>query len=70
MRAARPEGLYAQAFAGEIQEFTGVSAPYEEPLDPEVRLETAGRTPPEAAAVVLARLEELNLIPVEAEVER
>ena len=44
-----PKGLYAQAFAGEIEEFTGVSAPYEEPLDPELRLETAGRTPPEAA---------------------
>ena len=63
-----PKGLYAQAFAGEIAEFTGVSAPYEEPLDPEIRLETAGRTPPEAAAVVITRLEELNLIPVEAEV--
>ena len=57
-----PKGLYAAAFAGEIAEFTGVSAPYEEPLDPEVRLETAGRTPPEAAAVVITRLEELNLI--------
>ena len=29
-----PKGLYAAAFAGEIDEFTGVSAPYEEPLDP------------------------------------
>ena len=64
-----PKGLYAQAFAGEIAEFTGVSAPYEEPLDPEIRLETAGRTPPEAAAVVITRLEELNLIPAH-EVER
>jgi adenylylsulfate kinase len=60
-----PKGLYQQAFAGEIAEFTGVSAPYEEPLDPEIRLETADRTPPEAAAVVIARLEELNLIPAE-----
>jgi adenylylsulfate kinase len=60
-----PKGLYQQAFAGEIAEFTGVSAPYEEPLDPEIRLETADRTPPEAAAVVITRLEELNLIPAE-----
>jgi len=40
-----PKGLYAAAFAGEIEEFTGVSAPYEEPLEPELRLETMGRTP-------------------------
>ena len=65
-----PKGLYVAAFAGEIEDFTGVSAPYEEPEDPELRLETDGRTPPEAAAIVLARLEELNLIPAEAEVER
>jgi adenylylsulfate kinase len=65
-----PKGLYAAAFAGEIEDFTGVSAsaPYEEPTNPELRLETDGRTPTEAAAIVLARLEELNLIPVEAEV--
>lgn len=62
-----PKGLYAAAYAGELVDFTGVSAPYEEPSDPEIRLETADRTPPEAAAVVIARLEELNLIPAEVE---
>ena len=61
-----PKGLYAQAFAGEIDEFTGVSAPYEAPEHPELRLDTSGLTPTEAAGVVLARLAELNL--VEAEV--
>jgi adenylylsulfate kinase len=65
-----PKGLYQQAFAGEIAEFTGVSAPYEEPEDPELRLETVGRTPPESAGVVIARLEELDLIPADAEAER
>jgi adenylylsulfate kinase len=65
-----PKGLYAAAYAGEIAEFTGVSAPYEEPSDPEIRLETDGRTPTEAAAIVLARLEELDLVPAAAEVER
>jgi adenylylsulfate kinase len=64
-----PKGLYAAAYAGEIAEFTGVSAPYEEPIDPELRLETAGLTPPESAAVVITRLEELNLIPAQAPVE-
>ena len=38
-----PKGLYARARAGEIPEFTGVSAPYEEPDAPELRLDTAGR---------------------------
>jgi len=60
-----PKGLYAAAFAGEIDDFTGVSAPYEEPSNPELRLDTEGATPAESAAVVLARLEELSLIPAE-----
>jgi adenylylsulfate kinase len=57
-----PKGLYAAAFAGEIDEFTGVSAPYEAPLDPELRLETVGLSPPESAALVIERLEELDLL--------
>jgi adenylylsulfate kinase len=60
-----PKGLYAQAFAGELDDFTGVSAPYEAPVDPELRLDTSDRTPSESAAAVLARLEELNLIEAE-----
>jgi adenylyl-sulfate kinase len=60
-----PKGLYAQAFAGELENFTGVSAPYEEPRDPELRLDTTGATPPESAALVLARLEELHLLSAE-----
>jgi len=35
-----PKGLYKKARAGEIPEFTGISAPYEEPLSPAIRLET------------------------------
>ena len=61
-----PKGLYAAAFAGEIDEFTGVSAPYEEPLEPELRVDTTGTTPPETAALVVARLEELGLLGVTA----
>jgi len=60
-----PKGLYAAAFAGEIDDFTGVSAPYEEPAEPELRLDTTGFTPTESAAAVLARLSELNLIAAE-----
>src|SRR4029077_3662356 len=54
-------GLYARARAGEIPEFTGVSDPYEPPLDPEIRVETAGRTPHESAAEVVAWLQAHNL---------
>src|SRR2546430_8200259 len=65
-----PKGLYAAAFAGEIDDFTGVSAPYEEPRDPELRLDTTGATPTESAAAVLTRLAELNLFPAAREAVR
>ena len=35
-----PKGLYKKALAGEIKEFTGISAPYEEPLNPELVINT------------------------------
>jgi adenylylsulfate kinase len=57
-----PKGLYRKAFAGEIAEFTGVSDPYEEPSNPEIRIETEGRTPEEATRLVLDRLEELGVL--------
>ena len=57
-----PKGLYAKALAGEIEHFTGVSDPYEEPSNPELRLHTEGREPAESAAAVVARLEELELV--------
>jgi adenylylsulfate kinase len=43
------KGLYAKARAGEIKEFTGVSDPYEEPLNPEITVETADQSPEESA---------------------
>ena len=61
-----PKGLYAKAHSGEILEFTGVSDPYEEPSNPELRLQTEGRTPEESAALVMAKLEELGLLGVPA----
>jgi len=61
-----PKGLYAKAHSGEIPEFTGVSDPYEEPSNPELRLQTEGRTPEESAALVMAKLEELGLLGVPA----
>jgi len=38
--ARDPKGLYQKARAGEIPDFTGISAPYEEPIDPDIRLNT------------------------------
>jgi adenylylsulfate kinase len=60
-----PKGLYAKALAGEVDNFTGVSAPYEAPLEPELRVDTTTATPTESAAAVIARLGELNLVPTE-----
>jgi adenylylsulfate kinase-like enzyme len=56
------KGLYKKALAGEISHFTGVSDPYEEPLNPELILETSLETPSESAAKVMALLEELGYI--------
>ncbi|MCS7007991.1 MAG: adenylyl-sulfate kinase, partial [Thermoleophilia bacterium] len=58
-------GLYAKAFAGEITGFTGVDDPYEEPLSPDLVVDTETTTEEEAAAQVLAKLEELGLVPAE-----
>ncbi|MDQ2982975.1 MAG: adenylyl-sulfate kinase, partial [Actinomycetota bacterium] len=59
------KGLYEKAFKGEIKEFTGVSDPYEEPANAELRIDTEEHEPEESAQIVLAKLEELGLVPVE-----
>ena len=51
------KGLYKKARAGEIPEFTGISAPYEAPLKPELTLKTAEHTVEECVGEVLAYLE-------------
>ncbi|MFO7975780.1 MAG: adenylyl-sulfate kinase [Candidatus Hydrogenedentota bacterium] len=56
------KGLYKKARAGEIKEFTGISAPYEEPLNPEVVVDTAVENLKESAQKVLAFLEEREII--------
>jgi bifunctional enzyme CysN/CysC len=49
-----PKGLYRKARAGEIPEFTGVSAPYEAPEAPSLTLDTAGRSVEECTVQLLA----------------
>lgn len=50
------KGLYQKARAGEIKEFTGISAPYEEPVNPELVLETAAEALDESVEKVIAFL--------------
>jgi adenylyl-sulfate kinase len=55
--ARDPKGFYRKARAGEISEFTGISAPYERPEHPDMALRTDLLDAAEAAAEVMARLE-------------
>ncbi len=57
------KGLYEKAFKGEIKGFTGVDDPYEEPSNPEVRIDTEEHEPEESAQLILQHLEERGLIP-------
>lgn len=56
------KGLYAKAMAGEIPAFTGVSDPYEEPLNPEIVVDSSTQTKEESYAVIISRLEEMGYI--------
>ena len=59
------KGLYAKAFAGEIKGFTGVDDPYEEPVAPEIVVDTEQHEPEESARLIVTRLEELGLVGAE-----
>jgi sulfate adenylyltransferase/3'-phosphoadenosine 5'-phosphosulfate synthase len=57
------KGMYKKAMAGEIQNFTGVNDPYEEPENPELILDTASETIEESALRVVQLLEERGYVP-------
>jgi adenylylsulfate kinase len=57
------KGLYARALRGEIDNFTGVSDPYEEPVTPEVLVDTEFEDTATSLARVLAFLEEAGYLP-------
>jgi len=57
------KGLYKKALAGNLPHFTGVSDPYEEPLNPEVLVETNQESPESSAAKILGILEQKGYIP-------
>jgi adenylylsulfate kinase len=56
------KGLYKKAIAGEIPQFTGISDPYEEPLSPELKVDTSRGSVEEGAARILAKLVELGYL--------
>ena len=56
------KGLYAKARAGEIPNFTGLSSPYEPPLTPELRLDTANRNVEDLIETLVAHLAERGIV--------
>jgi adenylylsulfate kinase len=56
------KGLYKKALAGEIKSFTGVSDPYEEPLKPELVVDSSVESVEQSLGKLIARLEEQNFI--------
>ncbi len=50
------KGLYAKARAGKLANFTGIDSPYEPPANPEIRIDTTGMIPGEAADAIVAML--------------
>jgi adenylyl-sulfate kinase len=58
------KGLYEKALKGEIANFTGISDPYEEPLAPELVVDTETEELHESVAKVMTKLEQLGYIPV------
>ena len=58
-----PKGLFKKARAGQIKEFTGISAPYEPPENPEITVNTAEQTVTQSALIVISYLEAQGIIP-------
>lgn len=56
------KGLYKRARAGEIKDFTGISSPYEEPVDPELIVETGTLTMEESVAKVMQLLRDRGIV--------
>jgi adenylylsulfate kinase len=57
-----PKGLYKKAMTGEIPNFTGVSAPYEAPENPELRIDTSSCSVEEAVDMIWSILMERSLL--------
>lgn len=62
LSARDPKGLYKKALAGQIPNFTGISDPYEEPLDPEVVVDTGVETVAESLQKIITYLKSRDLV--------
>ena len=51
------KGLYKKARSGEIPNFTGISSPYEAPVNPEITIDTTNTTPEECADMIIDYLQ-------------
>lgn len=60
--ARDPKGLYIKARSGELKQFTGIDSPYEQPLDPELSLDTSVLSVNECVAQLLMLLQAKGLI--------
>ncbi len=64
------KGLYRRARAGEISDFTGIDSPFERPEDPEIAINTSGRTPGECVETIMDYLSARRLITVAGQQRR
>jgi adenylylsulfate kinase len=56
------KGMYKKAIAGEMKNFTGISDPYEPPVNPEIVIHTQNEPAEESAARILGHLERIGLV--------
>lgn len=57
------KGLYARALAGEVEHFTGISDPYEEPLSPDITVDSSVETVEESTARILSHILNIGTLP-------
>jgi adenylyl-sulfate kinase len=57
-----PKGLYQKASMGEIGQFTGITSPYEEPVDPEVTLDASQDSVEECVSLLVERLRQAGVL--------
>jgi bifunctional enzyme CysN/CysC len=62
-RKRDPKGLYRKALAGEIENFTGVSSPYEEPEAPELRIDSGAQPVETSVEQIIAALKAAGIVP-------
>nr|MDO8075876.1 adenylyl-sulfate kinase [Candidatus Freyarchaeota archaeon] len=58
-----PKGLYERALRGEISDLTGIQDPYEEPLNPEVTVDTSKESVEESVNKIIKKLDNLGYLP-------